>query len=212
MLCFFLFLHFSYPHLFSQLQHHINELLSTPAGLDQPLKDSEGFPRADCDLHVVTKHRGQVACLRNDLRAVMREIEEKICEVHAAVRDTADTATTTTTTDTTPSPSAVPAEDTAEKEEHTEAPKDTAEGSKAEEDAKAKDAALLLRYADYPAFLSVGQVLAASPADDAGLQEGDTVLSWNGVTYQHPDPITFISRMCGGGFLYPTMPLCNIVR
>eukprot|EP00662_Eupelagonemidae_sp_cell21_P025051 gene25051-56947_t len=33
-----------------ELQEHVDALARTPAGMDQPLVDAEGYPRDDCDL------------------------------------------------------------------------------------------------------------------------------------------------------------------
>eukprot|EP01064_Diplonema_japonicum_P001207 TRINITY_DN10773_c0_g4_i1.p1 TRINITY_DN10773_c0_g4~~TRINITY_DN10773_c0_g4_i1.p1 ORF type:complete len:223 (+),score=60.95 TRINITY_DN10773_c0_g4_i1:47-670(+) len=71
----------------SELKENIDELMKTPAGLTGPLKDEDGYPRADCDLHVVTKRRGRVACLRNDLKVVMESIKNCIEDVHSASAD-----------------------------------------------------------------------------------------------------------------------------
>eukprot|EP01059_Diplonema_ambulator_P020537 TRINITY_DN34366_c0_g1_i1.p1 TRINITY_DN34366_c0_g1~~TRINITY_DN34366_c0_g1_i1.p1 ORF type:complete len:223 (+),score=81.18 TRINITY_DN34366_c0_g1_i1:35-670(+) len=66
----------------AELKENVEMLMQTPAGLDGPLKDAEGFPRADCDLHMVTRRRGRVACLRNDLKAVMEDIKATLEAVH----------------------------------------------------------------------------------------------------------------------------------
>ena len=44
-------------------------------GMSEPLVDGEGFPRNDVDLVVVRQSRQRVICLRNDHKALMKEIE-----------------------------------------------------------------------------------------------------------------------------------------
>ena len=44
-------------------------------GLKGKLTDSEGFPRDDIDIPQIMSMRGRVACLQNDLTAVMKQIE-----------------------------------------------------------------------------------------------------------------------------------------
>jgi len=46
-----------------------------PAGLQSPLVDDQGFPRADIDLFETRRKRHRVNCLRNDLKALMKTIE-----------------------------------------------------------------------------------------------------------------------------------------
>ena len=64
------------------------EILEQPGmpGLKGKLVDSEGFPRADCDLHQVQSMRGRIACLNTDLSAKMKVIEGLLVELHALNR------------------------------------------------------------------------------------------------------------------------------
>ena len=68
------------------------DLLSQPGmpGLHEKLIDSEGFPRADIDLHQVQSMRGRVATLNTDLSAAMKLIETKLAELHALQKDEAE--------------------------------------------------------------------------------------------------------------------------
>ena len=55
--------------------------------MDAPLIDPEGYPRNDIDVHKVRSARHSVICLRNDLKAVMKEIEEGLHNLHSQSRE-----------------------------------------------------------------------------------------------------------------------------
>ncbi len=75
-----------------ELEYYLNTLESLGVGMEGGLLDSEGFPRADIDLYVVRESRQKVAMLRNDLKAIMKDIEQGLHELHAQARAAADTA------------------------------------------------------------------------------------------------------------------------
>ncbi|XP_004690775.1 PREDICTED: 26S proteasome non-ATPase regulatory subunit 9 [Condylura cristata] len=52
-------------------------------GMSEPLVDGEGYPRADVDLYRVRTARHNIACLQNDHKAVMRQVEEALHQLHA---------------------------------------------------------------------------------------------------------------------------------
>ncbi|TRY79038.1 hypothetical protein DNTS_011025 [Danionella cerebrum] len=63
------------------------EILQTAGvGMDAPLVDGEGFPRADVDLYQIRTARHSISCLQNDHKALMIEIEEALHQLHASVR------------------------------------------------------------------------------------------------------------------------------
>ncbi|NP_001002436.2 26S proteasome non-ATPase regulatory subunit 9 [Danio rerio] len=57
-------------------------------GMDGPLVDVEGFPRADVDLYKVRTARHSISCLQNDHKAIMVEIEEALHKLHATAKVT----------------------------------------------------------------------------------------------------------------------------
>lgn len=57
-----------------------------------PLVDSEGFPRNDIDIYKVRQARQQIICLQNNHKALMKEIEQLIHQVHAEAREEAELA------------------------------------------------------------------------------------------------------------------------
>ncbi|KAK0054408.1 26S proteasome non-ATPase regulatory subunit 9 isoform X2 [Biomphalaria pfeifferi] len=56
-------------------------------GLNEPLVDSEGYPRSDIDVYSCRHARHQISCLQNDHLIVMKEIEEELVRIHQAARE-----------------------------------------------------------------------------------------------------------------------------
>ncbi|XP_037672858.1 26S proteasome non-ATPase regulatory subunit 9 [Choloepus didactylus] len=52
-------------------------------GMNEPLVDCEGYPRADVDLYQVRTARHNIVCLQNDHKAVMKQVEEALHQLHA---------------------------------------------------------------------------------------------------------------------------------
>uniref|UniRef100_H2ZLM0 26S proteasome non-ATPase regulatory subunit 9 n=1 Tax=Ciona savignyi TaxID=51511 RepID=H2ZLM0_CIOSA len=63
------------------------EVLESQAnvGMNEPLVDSQGFPRNDIDLVQVRTARHNINCLQNDHREVMKQIEQGLEEYHSQV-------------------------------------------------------------------------------------------------------------------------------
>lgn len=62
-------------------------------GMNESLLDAEGFPRADVDVHAVRQARHQIICLQNDLKVIMKEIEQGVINVHTEARHNHATTT-----------------------------------------------------------------------------------------------------------------------
>ncbi|KAJ1565756.1 hypothetical protein HK405_011668, partial [Cladochytrium tenue] len=77
--------------------------------MNEPLVDSEGFPRADVDVYAVRHARHAAARLRTDLRAVMTDIERAM---HAVFAASAGSQTTAPTLSAAPSVAAAPIAET----------------------------------------------------------------------------------------------------
>ncbi|KAJ0067743.1 hypothetical protein NL108_010059, partial [Boleophthalmus pectinirostris] len=56
-------------------------------GVEGPLVDAEGYPRADVNLYQIRTARHQIACLQNDHKALMAEIEEALHKLHAQEKE-----------------------------------------------------------------------------------------------------------------------------
>mmetsp|Transcript_15357 Transcript_15357/g.30807 ORF Transcript_15357/g.30807 Transcript_15357/m.30807 type:complete len:109 (-) Transcript_15357:411-737(-) len=68
------------------LQETLENMPGKP-GLKGPLVDSEGFPRADVDVHTVRQHRHKIACLQTDHKAAMKEVEQGLYNYHQHLSD-----------------------------------------------------------------------------------------------------------------------------
>ncbi|KAM9108139.1 26S proteasome non-ATPase regulatory subunit 9-like [Megaptera novaeangliae] len=51
--------------------------------MNEPLVDCEGYPRADVDLYRVRTARHNIVCLQNDHKALMKQVEEALHQLHA---------------------------------------------------------------------------------------------------------------------------------
>jgi len=58
-----------------------------PMGIDTPLVDSEGYPRADIDVYRARSLRGRLAELRTDHKALMKEIEKHLQQLAVQQKD-----------------------------------------------------------------------------------------------------------------------------
>lgn len=72
----------------SNLEEEIEALcsyLNQPGmpGRLEPLVDAEGFPRADIDVVAVRQTRHKLCCLETDYKALMKEIETGLHQIHA---------------------------------------------------------------------------------------------------------------------------------
>ena len=70
----------------AQIKDHTSVLQSHNIGMDEPLVDSQGFPRADIDVYAVRTARSEIAKLRTDHKSVMARIETALYAVHAKAR------------------------------------------------------------------------------------------------------------------------------
>ncbi|XP_074061666.1 26S proteasome non-ATPase regulatory subunit 9 [Macrotis lagotis] len=52
-------------------------------GMNEPLVDIEGYPRSDVDVYQVRTARHNIICLQNDHKALMKQVEEALHQLHA---------------------------------------------------------------------------------------------------------------------------------
>jgi 26S proteasome non-ATPase regulatory subunit 9 len=55
-------------------------------GMNGPLVDAEGYPRADIDLYNVRLARQHINCLQNDYKMLMNDIENHLYSLHSEIR------------------------------------------------------------------------------------------------------------------------------
>ncbi|XP_058491690.1 26S proteasome non-ATPase regulatory subunit 9 isoform X2 [Solea solea] len=66
-----------------QIQAYYDVLEDQGVGIEGPLVDAEGFPRADVNIYQIRTARHSISCLQNDHKAIMVEIEEALHKLHA---------------------------------------------------------------------------------------------------------------------------------
>ncbi|XP_019722609.1 26S proteasome non-ATPase regulatory subunit 9 [Hippocampus comes] len=66
-----------------QIKAYYDVLEDQGVGLDGPLVDAEGYPRADVNLYQIRTARHNISCLQNDHKAIMAEIEDALHKLHA---------------------------------------------------------------------------------------------------------------------------------
>ncbi|XP_018523910.1 26S proteasome non-ATPase regulatory subunit 9 [Lates calcarifer] len=66
-----------------QIKAYYDVLEDQGVGVEGPLVDAEGFPRADVNLYQIRTARHNISCLQNDHKAIMAEIEEALHKLHA---------------------------------------------------------------------------------------------------------------------------------
>lgn len=68
----------------AQIKAHYDILESQKGvGMNEPLVDCEGYPRSDVDLYQVRTARHNIVCLQNDHKAVMKQVEDALHQLHA---------------------------------------------------------------------------------------------------------------------------------
>lgn len=66
-----------------QIKAYYDVLEDQGVGVEDPLVDEEGYPRADVNLYQIRTARHNISCLQNDHKAIMVEIEEALHKLHA---------------------------------------------------------------------------------------------------------------------------------
>lgn len=81
-----------------QIERTINDygrvlVANKNVGMNESLVDEFGFPRNDIDIYQVRQARNQIICLQNDLKVLLKEIEQGLVEVHAEAKVNHDAST-----------------------------------------------------------------------------------------------------------------------
>ncbi|XP_030593341.1 26S proteasome non-ATPase regulatory subunit 9 [Archocentrus centrarchus] len=66
-----------------QIKAYYDVLQDQGVGIEDPLVDEEGYPRADVNLYQIRTARHNISCLQNDHKAIMAEIEDALHKLHA---------------------------------------------------------------------------------------------------------------------------------
>ncbi len=131
----------------------------TAAGLNGPLVDKEGFPRADLDLYAIRTHRHRLACLRTDRKRLEAEIDAKLAAMHDLLQQNPESSS------------------------GKNSPRETVPVAATQPQLAAAPPAAAVRITkeEFIALALVDMVMPESPAASAGLLVGDRVLVYGSV-------------------------------
>ncbi|KAF9206729.1 26S proteasome non-ATPase regulatory subunit 9 [Haplosporangium sp. Z 27] len=150
-----------------------DELQSQKVGMTDRLVDSQGFPRSDIDLVVVTTARSNIVRLKNDHKAIMLKIEEALHAVHAESR----------------------AEDEKRKAERKLQEETTGTSSSSSSTgATTANSSSELEGKPLQPFARVNAIAPDSPAKEAGLLQGDRIVSFGTVDIRTPNVLPSLSQ------------------
>ncbi|KAI7839709.1 hypothetical protein COHA_006514 [Chlorella ohadii] len=147
-------------------------LQAAGVGMDSPLVDAQGFPRADVDVAAIRADRHAIITQTNDHKALTRQMEQLLHQLHALSNQpggsTAGGAAAGAGEPARAAAAALPA-------------------------AAAQQTNVQHPAADLPPFAVVDELSQGSPAAAAGLQLWDQMLSFAGVTKQTPNTLQAVA-------------------
>ncbi|XP_065708013.1 26S proteasome non-ATPase regulatory subunit 9 [Patagioenas fasciata] len=71
----------------AQIKAYYELLGQKGVGMTEPLVDAEDFPRGDIDIYEVRTARHNIICLQNDHKALMKQVEEALHQLHAREKE-----------------------------------------------------------------------------------------------------------------------------
>ncbi|KAF9548069.1 hypothetical protein EC957_007352 [Mortierella hygrophila] len=157
----------------AEMETHHDVLKSQKISMHERLVDSNGFPRTDVDLVVVRTARSNIIRIKNDLRALMRRIEEALHAVHAEELERKQ-------------------KQAAEKKMEQELA-----GAASVESSSAKSATVTDKAAveqSLRPFAIVFAVAPGSPAGEAGLMKDDKIAVFGPVTIKTPSTLRTVTE------------------
>ncbi|KAF9137635.1 hypothetical protein BGX30_010028 [Mortierella sp. GBA39] len=156
----------------AEIRSQQDDLQSQKVGMHDQLVDSNGFPRSDIDLVVVRTARSNIIRLKNDLKALMQQIEEALHAVHAEALEEKQ-------------------KQEAEKKKEQELAGAASVESSSAGSATVTDEAAVER--SLPPFALVNAVAPDSPAHQAGLVQGDRIVVFGTVNTNTPSTLRTLS-------------------
>lgn len=201
----------------AELERKVTELrgllMDTPAGIDGPLIDPEGFPRDDCDLHTVRQLRHDLACAITDLRTITEERNALAAAVFSGAAPDSTTAMPPVASSAAADPSGPGVADVSGMDE-VDIIRAAAASARAELEARnipvpttggvsgiatdpspKDDARYLQLVQSLDPIATVTAVAPGSPADVAEFKVGDAVVSFNFVTAAFDGPFEMMLAM-----------------
>jgi 26S proteasome regulatory subunit N4 len=164
---------------------------SNLGGISGPLVDTEGFPRADVDVHTTRTLRHRLACLNTDHQQLMQQIEQGLLAHHAALREGGGGAPMQR------QPSAMPQSRvpvTSVASPAAPAPPAVAVAAPPARVTEVSPALMNGHDALHP-FAEIDEVAEGGPAATAGIQPGDKLLTFGGLHAGNHDQLRALARM-----------------
>uniref|UniRef100_U5ER96 26S proteasome non-ATPase regulatory subunit 9 n=1 Tax=Corethrella appendiculata TaxID=1370023 RepID=U5ER96_9DIPT len=70
-----------------EMKELFSVLESNHVDMNDSLVDADGYPRNDVDVYQIRNARHKIICLRNDRKALMKQIEDGLTTVHTEMRE-----------------------------------------------------------------------------------------------------------------------------
>lgn len=144
-----------------------------PAGVKTSLVDSEGYPRADIDIFNVKTKRNRLAIINTDHKALMKQIETELAQLHSLSGNVGSLSITTTASTSTNSSSALSATLT-----------------------QTSSSSISTTHSNR-SFAHIDEILEGSPAKMAGIQDGDELIAFGTIRFETLDNLNCIPAFIG---------------
>ncbi|KAG9063080.1 hypothetical protein KI688_004680 [Linnemannia hyalina] len=158
----------------AEIKSQQDDLQSQKVGMHDKLVDSNGFPRSDVDIVVVRTARSNIIRLKNDLKALMRQIEEALHAVHAEALEEKQ-------------------RQEAEKKKEQELAGAASVELPSASSATVTDEAAVER--SLAPFAIVNAVAPGSPACEAGLMQGDRIVVFGTINTNTPSTLRTLTEL-----------------
>ena len=146
-----------------------------PAGVKSPLVDSDGYPRADVDVFNVRAKRNRLAIINTDHMALMKDIERELVNYHTIVGSSEPSCGGSVS-------------------RGGGGGSGSSSGSGSGSGSSGNSTTLGRSSASFASF---DEVLEGSPADEAGICEGDELVSFGPVCFETVDALNSIPAFVG---------------
>jgi 26S proteasome regulatory subunit N4 len=149
-----------------------------PAGLKDPLVDSEGFPRGDVDIYDIRRKRNRLAMINTDYKQIMKAIDKEVQSLYSL-------------NDEEKASQVVPsvAVDSMNGKAHVEVPVTP----------------LIPPRSFAIPFAIVDEILPNSPAQLAGLEDGDELVRFDSVDGKVQNPLSLIPQIVSDNANHPIL-------
>jgi len=160
------------------------ELKNTPVGLKGSLVDPEGFPRSDVDVYDIRAKRQRLACIQTDYKNIMAEIEKEVLRLHSLRRPSSAPSTNNKNT--------ITGEENQQKScsindsnQPPPPPSRSGTADNSEQQSLEQKSGSASSIVSMQPFALIDEVFTGSPAQEAGMHEGDLLLKFGTVDHSN---------------------------